>query len=75
MSDKSWMPVASCAPCRPSGWARRFASSTSERSLYACNTTMGVMGISPDDLMDGVERVGAPAFLDFAAEADVQLFI
>jgi peroxiredoxin family protein len=43
--------------------------------LFACNTTLGVMGVNPEDLIDGVERVGAPAFLDFAAEADVQLFI
>ncbi|HEY3082196.1 MAG TPA: DsrE/DsrF/DrsH-like family protein [Chloroflexota bacterium] len=42
---------------------------------FACNTTLGVMGIDPGDLIDGVERVGAPAFLDYAAEADVQLFI
>ncbi len=43
--------------------------------LFACNTTLAVMGIDPDDLIEGVERVGAPAFLDFAAGADVQLFI
>jgi peroxiredoxin family protein len=43
--------------------------------LYACNTMIGVMGIHSDDLMDGVERVGSPAFLNFAAAADVQLFI
>lgn len=43
--------------------------------FFACNSTIGVMGIDPDDLIDGVERAGAPAFLDFAAESDVQLFI
>lgn len=43
--------------------------------LYACTTTMGVMGVSPADLIDGVECLGAAAFLDYAAEADVQLFI
>jgi peroxiredoxin family protein len=43
--------------------------------FFACNSTIGVMGIDPDDLIDGVERAGSPAFLDFAAEADVQLFI
>ncbi len=43
--------------------------------LFACNTTLAVMNINPEDLIEGVERVGAPAFLDFAAGADVQLFI
>jgi peroxiredoxin family protein len=43
--------------------------------FFACNSTIGVMGIDPDELMEGVERAGAPSFLDFAAEADVQLFI
>lgn len=43
--------------------------------LFACNTTLAVMHIDPADLIEGVERVGAPAFLDFAAGADVQLFI
>lgn len=43
--------------------------------FFACNSSIGVMGIDPAELMDGVERAGAPAFLDFAAEADVQLFV
>ena len=43
--------------------------------FFACNSTIGVMGIDPNDLIDGVERAGAPSFLDFAAEADVQLFV
>src|SRR5512143_743011 len=43
--------------------------------MYACNTTMRVMGISRDDIMDGVDFAGSPAFLDFAADANVQLFI
>lgn len=43
--------------------------------MYACNTTLAVMGVSKDDLIDGVEFAGAPAFLDFAGESDVQLFI
>ena len=43
--------------------------------LFACNTTLVVMGIAREDLMDGVEFAGSPAFLDYAAEADVQLFI
>jgi peroxiredoxin family protein len=43
--------------------------------LFACNTSLGVMGIEPGDLIEGVEPVGAPAFLDFAADADIQLFV
>lgn len=43
--------------------------------LFACNTMMAVMGVSKDELIEGVERAGSPSFLDFAAEADVQLFV
>ena len=43
--------------------------------MYACNTTLKVMGVSKEDLIDGVEFAGAPAFLDFAGESDVQLFV
>lgn len=43
--------------------------------LYACSTTMGVMGIAEKDLIEGSEIAGAAAFLDYASEAQVQLFI
>ena len=43
--------------------------------LYACNTMLGVMRINPDELIEGVECAGSPAFLDFAADADISLFI
>jgi len=43
--------------------------------LYACSTTMGVMGIGPEDLLADAEIAGATAFLDFAAGADVSLFV
>jgi peroxiredoxin family protein len=43
--------------------------------LIPCSTTMGVMRIRNEDLMEGLECSGAAAFLDFAAEADVTLFI
>jgi predicted peroxiredoxin len=36
---------------------------------------MGVMGVKEEDLIDGCEIAGAAAFLDFASEAEVQLFI
>ncbi len=43
--------------------------------LFACSTTMGVMGVTPEDLMPGADIAGAAAFLDFAADADVSLFV
>jgi peroxiredoxin family protein len=43
--------------------------------LFACATTMGVMGIHQEDLVDGAECAGATTFLDFASEADVTLFV
>ena len=43
--------------------------------LFACTTTMGVMGVNEENLIEGVECRGAAAFLEFASEADVALFI
>ena len=43
--------------------------------FFACSTTMGVMGVDESDLIEGCEIAGAAAFLDFAADADVQLFV
>jgi peroxiredoxin family protein len=43
--------------------------------FFACSTTMGVMGVDAEDLLDGCLIAGAAAFLDYAAAADVQLFI
>jgi peroxiredoxin family protein len=43
--------------------------------LFACSTTMGVMGIRREDLVEGADIAGATAFLDFASEADVSLFV
>jgi peroxiredoxin family protein len=36
---------------------------------------MGVMGVKEQDLIPGADIAGAAAFLDFAADADVSLFI
>lgn len=44
-------------------------------TFFACSTTMGVMGVEEADLIEGCDVAGAAAFLDFAADADVQLFI
>lgn len=42
--------------------------------FFACSTTMGVMGVEEEDLIEGCDIAGAAAFLDYAADADVQLF-
>lgn len=44
-------------------------------TFFACSTTMGVMGVTEDDLIKGCDIAGAAAFLDYAADADVQLYI
>jgi peroxiredoxin family protein len=44
-------------------------------TFFACATTMGVMDVEESDLIDGCDIAGAAAFLDYAAEADVQLFV
>lgn len=43
--------------------------------LYGCSTTCGVMGVKETDLLDGVEIAGAAAFLEYASNADISLFI
>ena len=43
--------------------------------FFACATTMGVMNVDESDLIQGCDIAGAAAFLDFAAEADVSMFV
>lgn len=43
--------------------------------FIACQMTMDVFGFTEADFIDGIEYAGAANFLDFAAEADIQLFI
>jgi peroxiredoxin family protein len=43
--------------------------------LIACQMTLDVMGIKKENLIDGLEYAGAGAFLDFAADADITLFV
>ncbi len=43
--------------------------------FYACATTMGVMNVSQEDVIPEASCLGATAFLDFASEADVALFV
>ncbi len=44
-------------------------------TFFACVTTIGVMNVSESDLIEGCDIAGAAAFLNYAATADVQLFI
>ena len=43
--------------------------------FFACTTTMGVMGVKREDLIDGIQLAGASTFLEYASEAEVNLFI
>jgi len=43
--------------------------------LIACQMSMDVLGIKKEDLIDGLEFAGAGAFLDYAADAHVTLFV
>ncbi len=43
--------------------------------FVACTMSMDVMGISPEELIDGVECVGVASYLGEADEANVNLFV
>jgi peroxiredoxin family protein len=43
--------------------------------FIACDMTMKMFDFEESDFMEGVEIGGAATFLDFAADADIQLFI
>lgn len=43
--------------------------------LIACQTSMEVLGIKKGDLLDGLEFAGAGDFLEYAADADITLFV
>ena len=43
--------------------------------IMACQMSMDVMGIKKEDLVDGVECVGAGTYLGYASEAAITLFI
>lgn len=44
-------------------------------NFYACSTSMTIMGIEKEDLIDGTKVLGASAFLDLAADSKTTLFI
>lgn len=43
--------------------------------LIACDMTMQMFDFQPSDFIDGVEIGGAATFLDYACDADIQLFV
>jgi peroxiredoxin family protein len=43
--------------------------------LIGCQMTMDVFGFAREDFIDEAEVAGAAAFLAYAAEAEVQLFV
>jgi len=43
--------------------------------LFACAPTMEILGIKPEELIDGVEVLGAAAYLEYAADAKITLFV
>ena len=44
-------------------------------NIYACSTTMSLMHMTPDKMVDGVKVLGAAGFLGIAADTDMQYFI
>jgi len=42
--------------------------------MLACQMTVDLFGYKQEDFIDGIEFAGAATFLDFATEADIQLF-
>ena len=49
---------------------------TGNVKIYACSTTMAMMDVKEDELIDEVDEiVGAATFLDLAMDAQVQMFI
>ncbi|HXZ89085.1 MAG TPA: DsrE/DsrF/DrsH-like family protein [Candidatus Binataceae bacterium] len=43
--------------------------------MHACSPTMGLMGLSEKDLIEGVDICGASSFLSWAADNAVTIFI
>ncbi len=43
--------------------------------LIGCQMTMDVFGFKKEEFIDGVDIGGAATFLEFAADADIQLFV
>lgn len=49
---------------------------TGRLRVYACSTTMGLLGVKNEDLIEDVDGiVGAASFLNKARDSDINLFI
>ena len=68
---KSWMSKAKIPPLHE---LLDIAKESNVR-LFACTTTIGVMGVKKEDIIEGAEFAGAATFLDFASEANVTMFV
>lgn len=44
-------------------------------NLYACSTTMALMNVTQEKMVEGVKVLGASGFLNIAADTDMQYFI
>jgi len=44
-------------------------------NIYACSTSMELIGIKKEDMADSIKIIGAAGFLDIAADTDMQYFI
>ena len=47
----------------------------SDVKMIGCQMTMDVFGFSRDEFIDGIDVGGAATFLEFSADADIQMFI
>ncbi len=43
--------------------------------FFACTTTIGVMGVKKENIIEGATFAGAAGFLDYASDAEVTLFV
>ena len=43
--------------------------------LIACQMTVDLFDMDPDDFIDGIDYAGAATFFEFAGESDINLFI
>jgi len=68
---KDWMKKGG-APTIPD--LLTFAQENGVR-LIVCQMSLDVLGVKKDDLIDGLEFAGAGVFLDYAADADITLFV
>lgn len=46
-----------------------------EITMVACTTSMEVLGLSQDDLIDGIELAGVASYFDYADNANVNLLV